>query len=218
MAKKYQGNLPGNVSKDAKYSVIGTHRDEKIRLIYRLSSHEEALLTTRTHPTLVKMVNDVKEEHADKPGGAFYINEHGHVIVPVGKPVHYYYAGQYPRHLEFEFESSKLSPRAPTGMRPGQVWRGPHVGIPYVLTANGTDFYFKRESRPGVIRQYNLSDEVGEAPARQLAERLRLHKRSGRIYINEAHEFFTRLEATSGWSYIYLGNLGGDAWFPAPTV
>lgn len=59
MAKKYQGNLPGNVNKDAKYSVIGTHRDEKIRLIYRLSSREEALLTTRTHPTLVKMVNDV---------------------------------------------------------------------------------------------------------------------------------------------------------------
>lgn len=71
MAKKYQGNLPGNVNKDAKYSVIGTHRDEKIRLIYRLSSREEALLTTRTHPTLVKMVNDVKEEHADKPGGHF---------------------------------------------------------------------------------------------------------------------------------------------------
>lgn len=215
MATTYLGNKPRNVSKDAKYSVVRDGKEFAVRLIFVLNDAERALLTTKKHPDLVKMVNAVKDEIAGSPGGAFYINEFEQVIVPADGD--YYFAGMYRQHLQFEFDGSIIGPTAPSGVKPGDNWPGPHVGIPYVLTAERTDIRYEWESRPNVIRRELLSAAVGSAEAATLAKRLGGYKRGGgRIYINEAREFFAPVEDARRWSYLYLGKLGNDQWFPAP--
>jgi hypothetical protein len=215
MAASYSGNKPRNVSKDAKYSVVHDGAVFAIRLIYVLNYSERALLTTTKHPDLIRIVNAVKEEIVGSPGGAFYINEFQHVIVPADGD--YYYAGTYTAPLRFDFEGKVIGPKAPDGLTPGDEWPGPHVGIPYVLTAERTDIRYESEPRPNVIRRELLSATAGREGAAALAKRLARHKGgSGRIYVNEAREFFAPVESATQWSYLYLGNLGDDQWFPEP--
>src|SRR5687767_14083352 len=76
MATRYTGNVPSNVGKDAKYSVVRRSAGWEIRLIFRLSAEERALVTTSSHPELIELVNAVKEDVNGVPGGAFYINEY----------------------------------------------------------------------------------------------------------------------------------------------
>jgi hypothetical protein len=215
MAVIYPGLVPSNVSKDAKYSVVTGDGGWVVRLTYRISSREQALLATDDHGPLVEMVNKVKQEINGQPGGAFYINEFNAVLVPAGNE--YWFAGIYPPLLEFDFDGPTISPIAPDDLQPGDAWIGPHVGIPYTLMAGGNDIrYHVKTGR--IQKEYRLSD-YGEAAAADLAGRLaRVKGRSGgRIYINECREFFTP-PPDGGVDHVYLGHLGEDAWFPPPDV
>jgi hypothetical protein len=191
----------------------------EVRLVYRLNERERQLLTTDRHDVLVEAVNKVKMEVTGQPGGAFYINENFDVLVPTAKGG-CYYAGNYGTLLEFDFEGSTVGPRPPKGLRPGDRWRGPHVGIPYTLAAGGNDI--KYDAKDGRLRtEHRLSDHVGQPAAAGLAQRLRNVKgfAGGRIYINEAGEFFAPIQTRSGTlAYLYLGALDEDQWFPAPDV
>ena len=111
----------------------------EVRLIYCLSSGEEVLLTTDAHPELVEMVNHVKVEKTGKPGGAFYINEFFDVLVPTTSGG-CFFAGTYQGALEFDLgDGQTVGPRAPEGVKPGDAWAGPHVGISYVLKKGRRD-------------------------------------------------------------------------------
>jgi hypothetical protein len=211
---RYTGLSPSRTSKDAKYSVT---LNREIRLEYQESRRVRWLLTTEDHPELVEMVNEVKRQLTGLDGGAFYINEFHHVLVPDGEGGPCYYAGSYSKLLVFKEGALALSPSAPSGLEPGELWRGPHVGIPYVLAAGVRDIrYEKAEGRR--IETIFLSDEVGAERAARLALRLGQHKGTsgGRIFINEQCEFFTRVDRGDQWEYIYLGHLEEDAWFAAP--
>ncbi|MDA0269485.1 MAG: hypothetical protein O2798_00695 [Chloroflexi bacterium] len=219
MALPYPGNLPRNVNHDAKYSVVhDSDGDMRVRLLYTLSEGERALLSTDKHPKLVAMVNEVKDEIHGAPGGAFYINEYRQVIVPTNTA--YFFAGTYETLLEFEFEGKVIGPKASSTVTPGDTWIGPHVGIPYTLAAGGRDFYYEVETRPSVTKRVTLSAAVGAPAAAALARRLAEVKGSqgGRVYINEAREFFAPIEVGGAWQQRYLGPLGKDAWFPQPSV
>ena len=216
----YLGNVPSNVNKTAKYSVVnaaGNSAGMEIRLVYLLGQREKTLVTTRSHTELVTMVNAVKKEHGGSDGGAFYINEYGHVLVPAGDDCHC--AGKYDRYLEFEFEGLKISPKPPEDAKPGDPWKGPQVGIRHTLAAGGVDIRYKSETRPGVEKDICLSDFCGSPAAKRLAGRLAdIKGRSGgRIYINEARAFFTPTAADSN-EFVYLGSLDEDEWFPAPLI
>jgi hypothetical protein len=216
MTTVYPGNIPSNVGKDAKYSVVHGTSGMEVRLIYRIDRTERALLTTAKHPELVEMVNAVKVSTTQSPGGAFYINEFGHVLVPAASDG-CVYAGSYSRYLEFDHGGEVLSPRPPAGLVPGKEWPGPHVGILYKITADGRDIRY--EVRTSVSeKRYLLSAVAGPGAAAALAQRLSKYKGSGggRIYINEAREFFAPVG--EGPRYIYLGSLANDAWFPKPAV
>jgi hypothetical protein len=65
-----------------------------------------------------------------------------------------------------------------------------------------------------------LSDDIGPVGARGLAKRLSKVKGSdgGRIYINEALEFFSPVEGRDRIDYVYLGSLEEDLWFEPPDV
>jgi len=211
----YPGLAPSNVSKDAKYSIRSGREGYEVQLLYRVSSRERALLAHDGHQELVEMVNAIKEEVAGAPGGAFYINEFSDVLVPSGDGC--WFAGIYEDVLEFDFDGELVSPAA-DGLRPGEEWTGPHVGIRYTLMAGGNDI--KYELKDGrVIREHRLSDTAGEDAARDLARRLAAVKGNdgGRIYINECGNFFSP-PRDGGVDHVFLGGLDEDLWFPAPDV
>lgn len=215
MAQRYGGNSPANVSKDAKYSVVRSSDGWQVRVIYRLSAEEKALVTTSAHPRLVELVNGVKEDHQGVPGGAFYIDEYRHVLVPTDDGC--MFAGYYEEELLFRFEGNDIGPRPQPDLCPGDVWRGPRVGIPYILAADGRDIRYKAETRPSVITERRLSKSVGAASAARVARELsRVKPGGGKVYINEAREFFAPVERSGEWVSLYLGPLGDLDWFPDP--
>jgi hypothetical protein len=121
----------------------------------------------------------------------FYINEYRQVIVPViGDEKDYYYAGEYEKALEFEFEGKILSGDAKdlegNPLQPGDEWVGPHPGIPYVLKAGGKDIYYRYWARKNVQKEERLSAYIGkeaEAVAMPIAHVIGLA--GGRFYVNE---------------------------------
>ena len=85
---EHRGNHPSNVSKDAKYRVAAD--GQSIRLVFRTSHDEEYLITTHSHPELAGLVNSVKLAASGSPGGIFYLDEFGHIVVPAGDgPIYY---------------------------------------------------------------------------------------------------------------------------------
>lgn len=223
MLTKYDGNWPGNVSKDAKYSVRQEAGVYVVGMLYKTEEREKWKPTTDKHPRLVEMVNLVKTQSNGSPGGPFYINEWHQVIVPVGKPVTYYYAGDYQPDLEFEFEGKIITGKpqdfdgAP--LQPGCKWFGPHAGIPYVLAAGGRDIYYEKTVRPKVTKEDRLSDHVGAEKAAALALKIVAVAgfSGGTFYINEHRQLFKPMTKGSTVEYLYVGALPPDApWFPRP--
>jgi hypothetical protein len=216
----FTGNCPRNISKDAKYSVRGA--PGRIGLTYCTADDERWHMTTRAHPDLVEMVNDVKMLHGSGPNGPFYINEYKQVIVPVGESATYYFAGVYDQALRFEFEGKTISgePVDFDGkpLRPGDTWVGPHAGIPYVLTAAGNDVYYRIFPRPDLEKRVKLSAARGRSAAEQIARLLSAFKGSGggRFYVNEFRSVFSPINGADGLQYIYVGQIDPDAWFRQP--
>src|SRR5262245_26457098 len=174
----FPGNCPHNVSKDAKYTVRGN--DGRIALEYCVDDVTKWRLSTKAHPELAAMVNDVKRTFGSGPNGPFYINEFKQVIVPVGSAATYYFAGTYDQPIRFEFDG-KTSSGEPLDfdgkpLQPGETWIGPHAGIPYVLAAAGNDVYYRTFPRPDVERRVKLSRERGKNVAEQIARLLSAFK------------------------------------------
>ena len=212
--RKYDGYSPSVVSKDAKYSVTASG---EVRLVYRLDGRTKELLSTDRHPQLVNVVNAVKVELNGNPGGAFYMNEFGDVLVPDGQGGPCYYAGHYDRTLEFDYNGGTLSAVAPKGLESGADWPGPHPGIPYVLIAGGQDIRYV--VRTGTRETtFLLSDDVGSSNARATASRIAAIRgtNGGRFYINERCELFTPVADNGSVRFVYIGHLEDSAWFDAP--
>ena len=98
----------------------------------------------------------------------------------------------------------------------GEIWTGPHPGIPYVLRAGGGDVYYTSEPRENVTKKVLLSKERGEDAAKAFARRIQEVKgwAGGRFYINEFQELFAPLTGADGVHYVYIGPLALDEpWF-----
>ena len=216
--KVWHGASPSNPRRDGKYSVVLEDGMYVVRLWYRMSDREKALLTTDRHSALVDMVNEVKEKKSGRPGGAFYINEYKDVLVPTAdSDRELFWAGTYDVRLDFELEPGvTISPQAPKGLRPGQPWPGPRVGTKYTLSADGNDFRY--ECRKGrITTEVRLSDHVGPKPAGELAKKVASFKPGGgSVYVNECCEMFIPKNNTATTEYIYVGAIDEAAWFNPP--
>ena len=218
----FQGNCPGNVAKDAKYSVKSGENGPVVKIIYQTIEGEKWHASTEDHPELVNMVNDVKTSLGQQPNGSFYINEYKQVIVPVVGNENYYLAGTYGKPLKFEFEGKIISGEPVdldgNSINPGDDWYGPHVGIPYVLCAGGNDIKYTTRPRPNVEKTIKLSKIIGNDLAKSVAERIRLIKgfQGGRFYVNELCSIFTPIQDAE-LRYVYIGKLDLQQWFPAPS-
>ncbi|MBC9820511.1 hypothetical protein [Terrabacter sp. MAHUQ-38] len=213
----YTGLVPSNVNRDAKYRV-SAHGE--IRLEYFISHSMKELLATADHSDLADMVNAVKMVLNGVPGGPFYINEWGDVLVKGGDGRSCYWAGHYDERLEFKTEDGVVvSPSAPDGLQPGDAWPGPHVGIRYVLEAGAQDVKYERVVSERRVAIVHLSDEVGGPAARETAARISAVKGAsgGRFYINEAGEMFGPVSSNDYAHFLYIGHLEASRWFAAPS-
>ena len=156
------------------------------------------------------------------PPGSFYINEYKTVIVPVSNSDNYYYAWEYPTPLIFSFEGRTINGDGKdldnNPLSPGDIWEGPHCGIRYVLTAQGTDLYYDRIIKGGAIKQrVKLSKLIGQELASKTARKISRIKGGGggRIYINEFCQIFAPVDG----EYVYIGKLDSlDECFPRPVI
>jgi hypothetical protein len=238
----YRGVWPQNVSKLAKYGVRFFDGAWRITVLYEAGDGLRFLAVEGSDAGLVDLVNAVKTAIQGQPGGAFYVNEYGHVIVPVadstsGVPMSsYYFAGRIQSDLQFDFEGRELTTRPVRSdgspLTPGARWFGPRPGIPYVLAAGAKDVYYETPAltdntppavRPMMTRKVLLSRVVGDNQAvRHAVEpiaRIRGYQ-GGRFYVNEHGAMFTPVDAGdgNGIDYIYCGQIDYEAWFPEPEV
>jgi hypothetical protein len=238
----YRGVWPQNVGKLAKYAVRSINGTWQVTVLYEAGDGLRFLAVEGGSRPLADRINAVKTAMQQSPGGAFYVNEYRHVIVPVkGAPAsgfgsHYYYAGQLDNDFTFEFEGRPLTtqPIRPDGSRlqPGDSWVGPRPGIPYVLAAGGKDIYYESPAlsddeppqiRPNTTQRVKLSSVVLDHAAvlravRPIAD-VRGHQ-GGRFYVNEHGAMFTPVKAGDGdgLDYIYCGQIERNVWFRQPLV
>lgn len=238
----YRGVWPQNVSKLAKYAVRFVDGKWKITVLYEAGEGLRYLAVEGGGAGLDEKINAVKTALRDQPGGAFYVNEYRHLLVPVadtsvsGFGSNYYSAGRLDADLTFEFEGKPLTTK-PIGfngapLKAGDRWVGPRPGIPYVLAAGGADIYYESPAltdddppvvRPSMTRRVQLSKVVGDKAAVARAVRpiasVRGHQ-GGRFYVNEHSAIFTPVGAGdgNGIDYIYCGQIDWSAWFPEPSI
>ena len=218
------GNRPGNVAKEAKYSIRYEKGEYVVGVQYQLTDEETWYPTSNEHPELVEKVNEIKLHFNGAPGGPFYINEYKQVLVPVGFEADYYYAGEYHEPLIFQFEGHTISGEAvdANGMplKPGDKWRGPRPGIRYTLAGNGQDIYYRYSPRCGVVKTVKLSRHIGIQAARQVAGEIRKIKghQGGRFYVNEFCSAFTPKQGDYGLDCIFVQTIELANWFPKPEL
>lgn len=238
----YRGVWPQNVSRLAKYTVRFVDGAWKVTVLYEAGEGLRYLAVQGGGADLAGRINAVKTALQDQPGGAFYVNEYRHVLVPVadasasGFGSHYYRSGGLDADLSFEFEGRPLTTRpvGPDGapLKPGDRWVGPRPGIPYVLAAGGGDIYYESPAltdddpprvRPSVTRRVQLSNVLSDRAAVSRAVRpvasVRGHQ-GGRFYVNEHGAMFSPVQAGdgNGLDYIYCGMIDRPAWFPEPPL
>jgi hypothetical protein len=236
----YRGVWPQNVSRLAKYAIRFLDGEWKVTVLYDAGDGLRYLAVEGGAPDVASRVNAAKTSLRDQPGGAFYVNEYRHVIVPVsssGQPgpgSHYYMAGRLDTEFVFEFEGRLLTSKPinsdGTPMAAGNRWVGPRPGIPYVLAAGGGDIYYETPAlteddppaiRPMTTRKVQLSKVVGDKARVRSAtgpiSAIRGHQ-GGRFYVNEHGAMFTPVDAGdgNGLDYIYCGQINPSAWFPEP--
>lgn len=234
----YRGVWPQNVSRLAKYAVRFVDGSWKVSVLYEAGEGLRFLAVEGGEVDLATRINAIKTALRDQPGGAFYVNEFRHVIVPVsgdstsGVGSHYYSAGRLHDDLRFEFEGQPLTtkPVHPDGtpLSPGEQWVGPRPGIPYVLSAGAGDIYYETPAltddeppkiRPSMKRRVQLSKVLGNKvllkQAVQPIANIRGHQ-GGRFYVNEHGAMFTPVDAGdgNGIDFVYCGLINRIAWFP----
>lgn len=239
-ASLYRGVWPQNVSKLAKYAVRFLDGAWKVTVLYEAGEGLRYLAVEGGGTVLAERVNALKTMLRSEPGGTFYLNEYGHVLVPVksestsGMGSQYYCAGKFDGDFRFEFEGQPLTtkPIHPNGkpLKAGERWVGPRPGIPYVLAAGAGDIYYKTPAltdtdppaiRPMTTRKVKLSkvlsDKSSLARAVKPIANIRGHQ-GGRFYVNEYGVIFTPVEAGdgNGINYTYCGTIDRAAWFPEP--
>ena len=238
MPTLYRGPWPMNVNKLAKYTVSREDGQWRVTVGYDAGDGLRFLAVEGGDTGLATLVNDVKQAVAHQPGGAFYINEYRHVLVPVkaGKSSEYYYAGRAEEDFVFTFDNQSITTHAVNAdghsLRPGEKWYGPRPGIPYKLAAGGNDIYYETPAltetnppavRPGGTQRRYLSRFVSDRSALARATKPIADIRGyegGRFYVNEHGAIFTPVSAGdgNGLDYVYCGQIDRSAWFPEPSI
>ncbi len=242
MPQLYRGLWPQVIARLSKYAVRNVDGKWRITVLYAAGDGLRFLAVAGQGDDLIERINRAKLEAGGQAGGAFYVNEYRHVVVPVGggedngRGATYYYVSKCYEDFVFDFEGTPLStkPVAADGtpLKPGDRWHGPRPGIPYVLRASGRDIYYETPAltdtdpptvRARMTRRVELSKVLRNPEALERAVhpvRLQRGAAGGRFYVNEHGSMFTPVTADdgNGLDYIYCGQVDRNVWFPEPPV
>ena len=237
----YRGVWPGNVNRTAKYTIKLDKGEWRVKVQVELATGLFYYAVDKADSAeVIHLVNEVKTQVGTGEGGVFYLNEYGHLIVPVkiGEvDTHYFLAGKIQnREFKFEYEGEKLTNK-PVGkngkpLNQGDRWTGPRPGIPYVLAAGGNDIRLTlpeiTDSDPptvkrGVQRKVNLSKFIENCSLLDSIIKPILDVKGhsgGRFYVNEHGAIFAPLTSGDGdgVNYFYCGTIDESAWFPEPNI
>lgn len=155
---------------------------------------------------MVEAVNELKQEITGVRGGAFMINEHGQVLVPVTHGEDKYLVGELSGCPEFIDPRSggHFNLESPRVKRTGTPWELPYVGMKFKFNGEGK-----------VSRELAVGDErLREYPPRfdeDLAERLcQLRPEGGRMIVNLHGVVLTKID---GDKPVFVGEINTQKWF-----
>jgi hypothetical protein len=147
------------------------------------------------------------------PGGAFHINEFGQVLVPAydrdGTSVRLVGECAGPLRFKNPFNDSDVFDiTSNRGLRNGELWQRPYVGIPHNLSG-ASKIYFKRSGAEGTEALWPLDQDP------DLIAALRAIRPWGpvRFIVTAGGLVATKVEVASGWEPRYVGRINPARWF-----
>lgn len=166
---------------------------------------------------LVAAVNEAKAAAGAAPGGAFLIDEHGRVLVPLSSPGRGYVivAAECSGPLLFHdpFNSGDVFELYDdTGLTCGDPWYRPYVGIPHNLSRYD-ELYFWQESVVGACK---LLPPGQDAPLIRALRKVRPYG-PVRFLVGPGGVAVTKT-TSPGWEPCYVGRVDLAMWFPKEIV
>jgi hypothetical protein len=166
---------------------------------------------------LVAAVAGAKHHAGGGGGGAFLVNEFGQVLVPASDGGgRRYLVGELEGNLLFEnpFGDEDVDLSECGGLRAGDPWDLPYVGLPFNLSSRSR-IYFYQTNRDRGLAIYPPQQDTN------LIEALRSVRRSGaaRFIVNPAGLVLTKRPAGERWSPeeewqpVFVGRINRRLWF-----
>jgi hypothetical protein len=167
---------------------------------------------------LATTVARAKRHAGGDGGGAFMIDEFGHVIVPANDGSgRKFLAGRYRGAIQFENPLEQGAPFDLAGdayLQSGDPWKLPYVGMPYHLHRNGSIYFYQQDEHGGrsvYPRQQDLD----------LIRSIRNIRPRGpvRILVTHAGAVLTKVpsgawgESEENWQAVYVGSIDLNLWF-----
>jgi len=197
---------------EGRESVFHVKWDDTIEILWK-DGGDEIICPAVMSPSLrklAKVLNAIKKRHAGCPGGAFIVNEFGQVICPVVTSGLRYYIGDcsgVPTFMDADGNSFTLNDTH--GLRTGDPWKLPYVGIAYNLS-NNDRIYFQKK--------YGSDTEI-VSPLRQDRNLIRAIRRVRpygpvRFIVNLHGIALTKVRKGNRWQPTYIGRINYSSWFP----
>lgn len=201
-----------------KYSVFHVSADNDLYLVWRRGYEEWRCRAVPIFEItiLVLMINRMKWAVSRSKGGAFIINEYGQVICPAGHDEsQLFYVGEISGPLVFrQPDGSSFTLDNDRGLRVGDTWTWPDVGMAYNLSRDNRVYF--------PLRQGNEIRFI--RPARtdwELVRAIRQVRPWGpvRFRVNPYGIVLVKVETPDkGWVSKYVGRINYNKWFPKESV
>jgi hypothetical protein len=195
-------------------STLYVWSDDTIGCYWQAQSERRKCLALKI-PALTDLtlaLNHVKRHCAGQPGGSFIINEYGQAICPVkDESFSRYFVGEIKRPIEFvDPDGRSFNLNDDRGLKAGDPWPFPYIGMPYNLSARGRIYFPMRD---------DVDTECLYPPVQdgQLIARLRAVRGSGgiRFLVNPHGIALTKQADNAGeWTAKYVGRIDYSKWFP----
>jgi len=167
---------------------------------------------------LAAAVERAKRHAGGEGGGSFLINEFGKVLVPASDgDGRRFLAGRLNGRLHFENPFSPQKPidlGDPKGLKHGDVWNLPYVGIPYHLHRNGRLYFFQYDAQGGRSAYPSQQDFELITAIRNLRPygAVRILVTSGGLVLTKVPDARNAIPEAR-WRTVFVGRVNFNRWF-----
>lgn len=190
-------------------------------VVYLCQDDERATCHACNSKTVQKLsvsVSSAKQLLSGHSGGSFQINEFGQVLVPASGTYKRMLVGEVSGELRFHnpFEEGEtFSLNDDDGLKTGDEWPGPYVGMPYNLNGRSRIYYWLQGAEDGRSVYPPCQDH-------ELIRRIRAIRRSGAVkfIVNYCGIVLTKIPPPGEWTGdeemwtpVYVGRINYAMWF-----